>query len=183
MPIQLESCPIEGLFIVHHQVHKDERGYFYEAYNEAEFKFAGIEKTFIQDNQALSGKHILRGLHFQIPPHAQAKLVRVVKGAVYDVAVDLRLNSKTYGQHFGVELSEENLLSFYVPEGFAHGYLTLSDDTIFAYKCSDIYNKDCEEGIAWDDPILNIDWHCKEPLLSMKDQKNMLFKEFKSPFL
>lgn len=180
--MKITTTPIEGLFIIEPQVFKDERGYFYESYNIDKFKEAGIRDTFIQDNQSLSQKGAIRGLHFQAPPFEQGKLVRVVQGAVFDVVVDIRKNSATYGQHFDVELTEENMLMFYIPAGFAHGFETLADNTIFQYKCTNVYNKASEGGILWNDSDLNIKWQTKAPIISAKDQELPAFNTFVSPF-
>jgi dTDP-4-dehydrorhamnose 3,5-epimerase len=173
---------IEGLVVIKPKVFEDGRGYFYESYSVKEFETVGISKAFVQDNQSLSSAGVLRGLHFQAPPFAQAKLVRVIKGAVLDVALDIRKNSPTYGQHFAIELSEENKMQFYIPEGFAHGFLTLRNDTIFSYKCSAYYNKNSEGSVLWNDPSLKINWDIENPILSEKDLAGKKFSEFVSPF-
>jgi dTDP-4-dehydrorhamnose 3,5-epimerase len=180
--MKIIETPLKGLLIIEPQVFKDERGYFYESYNQEKFFKAGIRDVFVQDNQSLSQKNVVRGLHFQHPPYAQAKLVRVIKGSVYDVVVDIRKDSPTYGQSFGIELTEENFLMLYVPIGFAHGFATLQDNTIFAYKCSAFYNKASEDTILWNDPTLNIDWKVQNPILSEKDKQGKLFQHFQSPF-
>ena len=149
--ITVETCEIEGVKVITPQVFYDERGYFMETYQENDFKAAGIDVTFVQDNQSASKKGVLRGLHFQ-KQFPQDKLVRVIKGAVFDVAVDLREGSKTFGKWFGVELSEENKKQFFIPKGFAHGFLVLSDYAEFTYKCSDFYHPNDEGGIAYNDP-------------------------------
>lgn len=155
--ITVEKCPIEGLYVITPAVHGDNRGYFMETYNKRDFEEAGLDMDFVQDNQSCSSKGVLRGLHYQ-KQYPQGKLVRVVRGAVFDVAVDLRKNSPTYGKWFGVELSEENKKQFYIPEGFAHGFAVLSDTAEFCYKCTDFYHPNDEGGIAWNDPDINIDW-------------------------
>jgi dTDP-4-dehydrorhamnose 3,5-epimerase len=180
--MKIIETPLKGLLIIEPQVFKDERGYFYESYNQEKFLKVGIREVFVQDNQSLSQKNVVRGLHFQHPPYAQAKLVRVIKGSVYDVVVDIRKDSPTYGQSFGIELTEENFLMLYVPIGFAHGFATLQDNTIFAYKCSAFYNKASEDTILWNDPTLNIDWKVQNPILSEKDKQGKLFQHFQSPF-
>lgn len=180
--MKITTTPIEGLLIIEPQVFKDERGYFYESYNIDKFKVAGIHENFIQDNQSLSQKGAIRGLHFQAAPFEQGKLVRVVQGAVFDVVVDIRKNSATYGQHFDIELTGENMLMFYIPAGFAHGFETLADNTIFQYKCTNLYNKTSEGGIYWNDPTLNIKWQTKTPIISAKDQELPTFHTFVSPF-
>jgi dTDP-4-dehydrorhamnose 3,5-epimerase len=181
--MNFEKNSISGLCVITPRVFDDPRGYFFESYSKKSFVEAGITDDFVQSNQSLSQKGVLRGLHFQAPPHAQSKLVRVIQGAVLDVAVDVRKNSPTYGQHFSIVLSEQNKKMFYVPVGFAHGFLTLEDNTIFSYKCGNYYNKASELGILWNDATLNIDWGIKEPLLSEKDKVNSLFRDFDSPFI
>ncbi|MBQ7933502.1 MAG: dTDP-4-dehydrorhamnose 3,5-epimerase [Lachnospiraceae bacterium] len=148
---------IEGLCIIQPAVHGDNRGYFMETYNQRDMEEAGLNMVFVQDNQSCSVKGVLRGLHFQ-KQFPQGKLVRVIKGSVFDVAVDLRSNSETYGKWFGVELTEENKKQFYIPEGFAHGFLVLSDVAEFCYKCTDFYHPGDEGGLAWNDPAIGIDW-------------------------
>ncbi len=180
--MEIIKTKIEGLLIIKPQVFIDDRGYFYESYNKPKFEAAGLDMNFVQDNESKSQKGVLRGIHFQKPPFAQGKLVRVVKGAVLDVAVDLRPNSKTYGQWEAVELTEENKLLYWIPAGFGHGFATLKDDTIFSYKCTNVYNKDSEGSILWNDKILNIDWGIDNPILSDKDIDAPVFKDFKSPF-
>ncbi len=155
--IKVTSCPIEGLYVIEPTVHGDARGYFMETYNQKDMEEAGLNMKFVQDNQSCSTKGVLRGLHFQ-KEFPQGKLVRVVKGKVFDVAVDLRSNSDTYGQWFGVELSEENKKQFYISEGFAHGFLVLSDVAEFCYKCTDFYHPGDEGGLAWNDPSIGIVW-------------------------
>lgn len=155
--IKVTNAPIEGLYIIEPTVHGDERGYFMETYNENDFKEAGLDMVFVQDNQSMSTKGVLRGLHFQ-KQFPQGKLVRVIKGTVFDVAVDLRGKSKTYGKWFGVELSAENKKQFYISEGFAHGFLVLSDEAEFCYKVTDFYHPGDEGGLAWNDPEIGIEW-------------------------
>ena len=181
-PMKIFETSIPGLVEIEPKIFGDERGYFFEAYNQQAFIKAGIEADFVQDNQSLSAKGVLRGLHFQNPPYAQGKLVRVIAGAVLDVAVDIREGSPTYGQHHSVKLSGENKKMFWIPPGFAHGFLTLEDDTIFAYKCSNSYNKDSEGSILWNDPQLNINWEVENPLVSEKDQNAPRFNELKPEF-
>ncbi len=173
---------IEGLVVIDPNVFEDDRGYFYESYNKEKFEQNGIKDVFVQDNQSLSQKDVLRGLHFQNPPYSQAKLIRVIQGSVLDVAVDLRKDSKTYGEHFLIELSAENNKMFYIPAGFAHGFLTLEDDTIFSYKCSNVYNKESEDSILWNDKSLNIDWRVDNPILSEKDKESKSFNDYVSLF-
>ena len=155
--IQVTKCPIEGLYIIEPKVHGDSRGYFMETYNQNDMKEAGLNMVFVQDNQSMSVKGVLRGLHYQIN-YPQGKLVRVIKGRVFDVAVDLRPGSETYGKWYGVELTEENKKQFYISEGFAHGFLVLSDTAEFCYKVTDFYHPNDEGGLAWNDPAIGIDW-------------------------
>lgn len=180
--MQIKTTPIEGLLIIEPQIFNDPRGYFYESYNKEKMYAAGIDIEFVQDNQSLSQKGIVRGLHFQAAPYAQAKLVRVIQGAVMDVAVDIRKNSPTYGQHFAIELSAENKTMFFIPPGFAHGFETLTDNTLFLYKCSNLYNKESEGGLLWNDEQLNIQWQTKNPLVSDKDKVLPALNNFISPF-
>ncbi len=155
--ITVTKCPIEGLYIIEPVVYQDERGYFTETYNARDMEEAGLQMKFVQDNQSGSSKGVLRGLHFQIN-HPQGKLVRVIKGNVFDVAVDLRKGSETFGKWFGIELSAENHKQFYISEGFAHGFLVLSDKAEFCYKCTDFYHPGDEGGLAWNDPSIGIAW-------------------------
>ena len=155
--ITVTPCDIEGLYVIEPTVFKDERGYFVETYNQNDMKEAGLDIVFVQDNQSMSTRGVLRGLHFQ-KQFPQGKLVRVVRGKVFDVAVDLRSDSKTYGKWFGVELSAENMKQLYIPEGFAHGFLVLSDEAEFCYKCTDFYHPGDEGGLAWNDPEIGIEW-------------------------
>jgi dTDP-4-dehydrorhamnose 3,5-epimerase len=180
--MEIQRTFINDLLIIQPRVFADGRGYFYESWNKQSFEKAGIHSEFVQDNQSLSQPGVLRGLHFQNPPYAQAKLVRVIAGAVLDIAVDIRKNSPTYGKHFSIELTAENKTMFYIPEGFAHGFLTLKEDTIFAYKCAGFYNKASEGCLLWNDPDLNIDWGITAPVLSEKDMAGQAFKDFVSQF-
>lgn len=171
--ITVTPCDIEGLYVIEPTVFKDERGYFVETYNQNDMKEAGLDMVFVQDNQSMSTRGVLRGLHFQ-KQFPQGKLVRVVRGKVFDVAVDLRSDSKTYGKWFGVELSAENMKQFYIPEGFAHGFLVLSDEAEFCYKCTDFYHPGGEGGLAWNDPEIGVEWPLEEGvdlIISEKDQK------------
>ncbi|MEO5909508.1 MAG: dTDP-4-dehydrorhamnose 3,5-epimerase [Pelobium sp.] len=179
----LES-PIKDLLIIEPKIWRDERGYFFESYNQKAFIAAGIKLEFVQDNQSFSQKGTLRGLHAQANPHAQGKLVRVIKGKVLDVAVDIRKKSPTYGQHFCIELTAENFKMVWVPPGFLHGFVTLEDETLFSYKCTNLYHKDSEIGAMWDDKDLAIDWKIptSEAIVSAKDQQLPSFKDLKSPF-
>ena len=171
--ITVETCEIEGLKVITPTVFGDARGYFMETYNYNDYKEAGIDQVFVQDNQSSSVKGVLRGLHFQMQ-FPQDKLVRVVRGEVYDVAVDLRPGSATYGKWYGVLLSAENKKQFYIPEGFAHGFLVLSDEAEFAYKCTDFYRPGDEGGLAWNDPEIGVEWPIEEGMeliISEKDKK------------
>lgn len=182
--MKITETSLKGLLIIEPRIFNDGRGYFFESYSKVKFADAGIDIDFVQDNQSFSHKGAVRGLHAQSAPHAQAKLVRVIQGRVLDVAVDVRKNSPTYGQYETIELSAENQLQFLVPEGFLHGFATLEDNTIFAYKVNNYYSKDCEVGALWSDPILNINWGLDRAniLLSPKDEVLPLFKDFVSPF-
>ncbi|HXI00919.1 MAG TPA: dTDP-4-dehydrorhamnose 3,5-epimerase [Sphingobacteriaceae bacterium] len=178
------ETPIKDLLIIEPKIWNDNRGYFYESYNHKLFKDAGINADFVQDNQSLSQKGTLRGLHAQADPFAQGKLLRVIQGKVLDVAVDIRKNSPTYAQSFTVELSGENQLMFWVPPGFLHGFITLENKTIFTYKVTNLYDKSSEIGVLWNDPELGINWEMSEPeiILSEKDELLPLFTDFESPF-
>lgn len=182
--MKVTQTPIEGLLIIEPRLFPDDRGYFYESFNEKKFAEFGITEKFVQDNQSFSQKGTLRGLHGQANPFAQGKLVRVIQGRVLDVAVDIRKNSPTYGQHFSIELSGENHKQFWVPPGFLHGFVTLVDDTIFMYKVTNFYDKASEIGVVWNDPALAIGWGIddREVLLSPKDELLPSFKDFVSPF-
>jgi dTDP-4-dehydrorhamnose 3,5-epimerase len=180
--MKLQRTNIEDLVLIQPDVYTDERGYFFESFQKENFLKLGIDADFVQDNESMSMKGVLRGLHFQAPPFAQGKLVRVVHGSALDVAVDLRKNSTTYGKWESVVLSAENKMMLWVPAGFAHGFLVLEDDTIFQYKCTNYYHKESECGIIWNDPDLKIEWGIEKPLISEKDLQGILFKDFKSPF-
>jgi len=173
---------LKGVVVLQPKVFEDARGYFYESYNANLFRNAGLDLNFVQDNQSLSQKGVLRGLHFQNNPWAQGKLVRVIKGSVFDVAVDIRKSSATYGQWFGLELNETNKTMLYIPQGFAHGFATLEDNTIFSYKCTNFYNKASEDCLLWNDPDIGIDWNIANPLLSEKDLQGKRLKDFVSLF-
>ena len=171
--ISVQACEIKGLYVIEPTVYKDERGYFMETYNYNDFKEKGIDAVFVQDNQSMSVRGVLRGLHYQ-KQFPQGKLVRVVRGEVFDVAVDLRECSDTFGKWFGVYLSAENKKQFYIPEGFAHGFLVLSDVAEFAYKCTDFYHPGDEGGVLWSDPDIGIDWPITDDMnliISEKDHK------------
>jgi dTDP-4-dehydrorhamnose 3,5-epimerase len=180
--IEAIETPIEGLILLKHKIFYDERGWFLEAYNSKALSDLGINANFVQDNISESARNVLRGLHFQNPPASQGKLVRVLKGSAFDVAVDIRKNSPTYGKYFSVELTAENGMALWIPEGFAHGFLSLEDKTIFYYKCTSNYSKTHEDSILYDDPSLNIDWPVNATIMSSKDKDAQSFKSFKSLF-
>lgn len=177
---------IEGVFIVEPKVFGDDRGYFFESFNAREFaEKTGMDIRFVQDNESYSRYGVLRGLHFQKPPFAQSKLVRVVKGRVFDVAVDIRKGSPTYGKHVCCELSEQNHRQFFIPQGFAHGFCVLSDDAVFQYKCDNFYHLESEGALAWNDPDINIEWpvRSEDVVLSPKDLQHPNLKDFETPFV
>jgi dTDP-4-dehydrorhamnose 3,5-epimerase len=181
--MEVARYPIDGLLSFVPVSFKDERGVFFESYNHRLFEeLIGRKVNFVQDNQSSSVRNTLRGLHFQAPPFAQGKLVRVITGSAIDVAVDLRTGSPTYGQHVSVLLSAENNLVFWVPEGFAHGFSVLEENTLFAYKCTNYYHKASEQCLHWNDPMLDIDWGITNPIVSIKDSEGLPFAGFKSPF-
>ena len=182
-PLEIERGDIEGPFMMRPRRFGDDRGYFSETWRQAHFEEAlGRKVHFVQDNESVSGTNVLRGLHFQIPDRAQGKLVRVARGAALDVAVDLRKGSPTFGQHQKALLTEENRWQFWVPEGFAHGFLTLEPDTVFCYKCTEVYSPEHERSLLWNDADLAIDWGTGSPLLSAKDEVAPAFAAFQSPF-
>jgi dTDP-4-dehydrorhamnose 3,5-epimerase len=167
--MQIEKTALEGVFIIVPDVFVDERGFFMESYNALRYKENGIAAEFVQDNINQSKKGVLRGLHYQVPPFAQGKLVQVLQGKVLDVAVDIRFGSPTFGQHVAIELSGENKKQLWIPEGFAHGLVALEDETIFSYKCSGLYSKEHERGVRWNDPTLGIQWGISEPVINSRD--------------
>lgn len=178
MAFEFKECPIKGLFEIQPKVFGDARGYFFECYSERDFFAAGLTERFVQDNQSSSSKGVLRGLHFQ-KRHPQGKLVRAIQGQVYDVAVDLRDQSPTFGKWHGVLLDAERQNQFYIPRGFAHGFFVLSETAVFGYKCTDFYHPEDEGGLMWNDPTVGVDWFGAargvEPLLSEKDKAHPLF--------
>ncbi|MCQ2310873.1 MAG: dTDP-4-dehydrorhamnose 3,5-epimerase [Paludibacteraceae bacterium] len=182
--MEVIKTPIEGLLVLEPKLFRDARGYFVETYNEQRYQEAGITARFVQDNQSCSSYGVVRGLHFQRPPYTQAKLVCCTQGKVLDVAVDLRKDSKTFGQWFSVELTEENHRQFFIPRGFAHGFSVLSEKAVFTYKCDNLYHPEADGGILLSDPDLHIDWQVPEEhrILSDKDTKHPLLKNFDSPF-
>ena len=179
--MKITTTAIEGVVILEPEVFGDERGYFFESFSQREFEEKVCKTTFVQDNESCSRYGVLRGLHFQKPPHAQAKLVRVVKGKVLDIAVDIRKGSPTFGHHVSTELSGENKRQLFIPRGFAHGFAVLSNEVVFQYKCDRYYVPHSEGGILWNDPALGIDWKLPEEdvILSEKDKKNVLLNELK----
>lgn len=181
--INIITSRLHGAFLIKPRVFEDQRGFFLESYSEKVFKSIGVNAKFIQDNHSMSAsKGVLRGLHFQLPPYAQTKLVRVTAGAVYDVIVDLRKNSQTFGQWEGFILSRVNALQLFVPQGFAHGFCTLEENTEFMYKVDNYYAPDYDSGILWNDPDLNINWPTDTPILSDKDKRLRYFRNFESAF-
>ena len=175
---------IEGVVIIEPRIFKDDRGYFFESFSQREFEEKVCKTTFVQDNESKSSYGVLRGVHFQTPPFAQSKLVRVIKGAVLDVAVDIRKGSPTFGQYVSVELTGENHRQFFIPRGFAHGFSVLSEEVIFQYKCDNFYSPQSEGAIAWNDPDLNIDWRipAEKVVLSEKDSKHPRLKDWQNMF-
>ena len=180
--MEVHSTPLKDLLVISPKIFEDARGYFFESFREDVLKQHGFDDLFVQDNESKSQKGVLRGLHFQVPPYSQAKLIRVVQGEILDVAVDIRRNSETYGQHFSINLSSKLKNMLLVPVGFAHGFLTLNDDTIVNYKCSSTYNKDSEGTLLWNDKTIGINWGEGNPILSEKDLQGESFHSFKSSF-
>ncbi|MFM1875410.1 MAG: hypothetical protein RL266_1147 [Bacteroidota bacterium] len=173
---------LKDLLLVETDVFHDGRGYFFEGFNTNAWSALGIDINVAQTNISKSQKDVVRGLHFQNPPHAQGKLIRVLKGSVLDVVVDIRKSSDTFGKHYAVELNDDNKLALWVPPGFAHGFKTLEDDTLFFYDCTDVFNRQAEGSIRWNDPDLRIDWKIENPIVSDKDGNAPFFKEFESQF-
>jgi dTDP-4-dehydrorhamnose 3,5-epimerase len=180
--MKIITTPIDGLLVLEPDVFRDERGFFLETFHEQKYKDLGIKSKFVQDNLSLSSKGILRGLHFQYR-HPQAKLVQVILGEVFDVAVDIRQGSPTFGKWFGIMLSQNNLYQMFIPEGFAHGYCVVSETALFAYKCSDFYSPADEGGLLWSDPDIGIQWPASEPVLSQKDSRLPRLSEFPKDWL
>jgi len=181
----IRESPLPGLLIIEPKVFEDSRGYFFESFNRKNLVDAGVEAQFVQDNQSLSQYGVLRGLHYQLAPYAQSKLVRVLQGSVWDVAVDLRKNSPTFGKHFGIELSAENKIQLFIPHGFAHGFTVTSPNTVFFYKCDSFYTPEAERGIHFNDPDLAIPWPIGEndAIISAKDKVLPLFKQAEMNFV
>lgn len=183
--MEVTKTEIEGVLILEPKVFGDNRGYFFESFNAREFaEKTGVDVNFVQDNESKSRYGVLRGLHFQLPPYTQSKLVRVVKGRVLDVAVDIRKGSPTYGKYVSCEMSEDNKLQFFVPKGFAHGFCVLSEETVFQYKCDNFYHPEAEGAIAWNDPAIAIQWPIatNKVILSDKDMHHPSLNDFVSPF-
>lgn len=182
--MEILKTAIEGIVIIEPKIFRDARGYFFESFSMREFNEKVAPVTFVQDNESYSSYGVIRGLHFQKPPYTQAKLVRVIKGAVLDIAVDIRKGSPTYGQHVAVELTAENHRQLFIPHGFAHGFSVLSEEVLFQYKCDNYYAPQSEGGILWNDPCLGIDWRipAEKAILSEKDFKHPLFKDYVSDF-
>ena len=175
---------IDGLVIIEPKLFVDERGYFFESFNQRDFTSAVGNVTFVQDNESKSSYGVLRGLHFQLPPYSHSKLVRVIEGKVLDVAVDLRKSSPTYGHYVSVELTADNHRQFFIPKGFAHGFIVLSQQAVFQYKCDEFYHPEAEGAIAWNDPTINIDWQisAEDIILSAKDKSHPMLHDITSPF-
>lgn len=180
--MEIVKTSLEGLLIIKPDVFEDDRGYFFESFNREKFMHAGLNMNFLQDNESKSKKGVLRGLHYQAPPFDQGKLVRVIRGSVLDVAVDIRKGSPTYGKWESAFLSGQNKWMFWIPAGFAHGFVTLEDETVFFYKCTNVYSRVSEGSIFWNDPDINIDWGVEEPVVSDKDRISPRFREIVSPF-
>lgn len=182
--MEVNKTPIEGLLIIEPRIFSDARGYFFESFSQRDFDEKVGHVTFVQDNESMSTRGVIRGLHFQRPPYTQTKLVRCVRGAVLDIAVDIRKGSPTYGQHVAVELTGDNHRQFFISKGFAHGFAVLSEEAVFQYKCDEFYHPEADAGIQLSDPALGIDWRIPfdEAILSVKDTKHPLFKDFESPF-
>tara|TARA_B100000780_G_C21080191_1_gene434930 strand:- start:618 stop:1160 length:543 start_codon:yes stop_codon:yes gene_type:complete len=180
--MQVHETGFEGLLILQPKLFKDARGTFHESWNETTFKELGLEIRYIQDNQSVSHKNVLRGLHFQHPPFAQGKLVRVTRGKALDVVVDLRKNSATFGKHFKIELSEEKANILWIPAGFAHGFAALENNTVFQYKCDALYNPEAEDCLLWSDSNLGVDWGIENPITSEKDEEGKKLIDLTNPF-
>ncbi|MDD5083557.1 MAG: dTDP-4-dehydrorhamnose 3,5-epimerase [Candidatus Moranbacteria bacterium] len=183
--MEVSKTDLEGVLIIEPRVFADDRGFFMETYNRDRYVQSGIAEVFIQDNVSVSKKGTLRGLHYQAPPFAQGKLIQVVRGSVLDVAVDVRFGSPTFGKHVSIELSAENKKQFFIPAGFAHGFVALEDDTIFSYKCTNLYSPECDRGVLWSDAQIGIDWPFPESelLISEKDRKQPLLKDIAEEFV
>lgn len=177
--MHFEKTSLEGVWLIKPNIYEDDRGHFLESYREEIFKEMGVPYRFVQDNISTSVKGTVRGLHYQVPPKSQAKLVMAVKGEILDVAVDMRSDSSTFGEHFSAILNDENRLMMLVPSGFAHGFSVLSEQATVAYKCDQYYHKDSERGVYWNDPAMRIDWQVESPIVSEKDEKQPLLRDVK----
>ena len=182
MPFDIRTTPLPGVLVIQPQVFRDPRGFFLELFQEQALAEQGFTQRFVQDNLSGSVHGTVRGLHFQAPPHGQAKLVTVIQGAVLDVVVDIRRGSPTYGQHWAIELTDANRTVFFIPEGFAHGFSVLSETCLFYYKCSRYYHRASEGGVLWADPALSIDWRVADPLVSDKDKQLPRLAQLDTPF-
>ena len=180
--MQVQETGFEGLLILQPKIFQDNRGAFHESWNSTTFKNIGLDIPFLQDNQSISQKNVLRGLHFQHPPFAQGKLVRVTRGKALDVVVDLRSDSKTFGKHFKIELTETKANMLWIPQGFAHGFIALENQTVFQYKCDALYNPKAEDCLKWDDESLNINWGVENPIVSEKDMQGKQLTDIANPF-
>ncbi len=180
--MEVQQTGFKGLYKIQPSVFEDKRGYFFESWNQKQFREQGLDFEFVQDNQSMSAANVLRGLHFQVPPWEQGKLVQVIQGSALDVVVDLRKDQSTFGKNYKLVLSSREKNMLWIPPGFAHGFLTLEDNTLFFYKCTQLYNKESERVIFWNDPQLNIDWNTENPIVSEKDKAAMNFRDFNSPF-
>ena len=180
--MKVQQTGFEGLYKIQPSVFEDKRGFFFESWNQKKFRDQGLDSDFVQDNQSMSAANVLRGLHFQVPPWEQGKLVQVIQGSALDVVVDLRKDQPTFGKNYKIVLTAKEKNMLWIPPGFAHGFLTLEDNTLFFYKCTQLYNKESERAIAWNDPLLNIDWGKENPIVSDKDNAAMNFRDFNSPF-
>lgn len=180
--MKVQQTGFEGLYTIQPSVFEDKRGFFFESWNQKKFRDQGLDSDFVQDNQSMSAANVLRGLHFQVPPWEQGKLVQVIQGSALDVVVDLRKDQPTFGKNYKIVLTAKEKNMLWIPPGFAHGFLTLEDNTLFFYKCTQLYNKESERAIAWNDPLLNIDWGKENPIVSDKDNAAMNFRDFNSPF-
>ncbi|MFN2394880.1 MAG: dTDP-4-dehydrorhamnose 3,5-epimerase [Bacteroidales bacterium] len=180
--MKVQQTGFEGLYIIQPSVFEDKRGYFFESWNKEKFREQGLDSVFVQDNQSMSAANVLRGMHFQVPPWEQGKLVQVIRGSVLDVVVDVRKDQPTFGKNYKLVLTSREKNMLWIPPGFAHGFLTLEDNTLFFYKCTQLYNKESERAIAWNDPQLKIDWGAENPVVSEKDNAAMNFRDFNSPF-
>ncbi len=181
--MKVTQTDLKGLLIIEPEIFEDDRGHFFESYNQKKYEENGIPEIFIQDNQSLSQKNVVRGLHYQIGDNAQGKLVRVVSGKILDVAVDIRFGSPTFGEYSAVELSEDNKLQLWIPVGFAHGFSVISEEATVSYKCTKLYSKDDERGIIFNDPDLTIDWQISSAIVSEKDLELRNFKEIERDFV